>query len=195
MRTTLVTAIFLGRLVGAAIAEGDGSHGDGENPHHWGKEGHHGEKGVETQRGGSPPFRSHGEMFRRMDRDRDGKITKEEFLSSPRLARLPEEKRDKFFSRLDRDNDGLISREEIREMRNDAQRGARDEFRKLDVNGSGGLDFSEFSKGEFFGKLPEEKRRQIFERMDTDGSGEITAEDHPKGPPHRRPEEERDRVR
>jgi Ca2+-binding EF-hand superfamily protein len=125
-------------------------------------------------------------MFRRMDKDQDGKITKEEFFASPRMERLPEEKREEIFSRLDRDSDGMISGEEIHMMRRDAQRRARDEFRKLDENKSGGLDFAEFSKGEFFAKLPEEKRRQIFERMDTDGSGEITAEDRPKGPPHRR---------
>ena len=127
-------------------------------------------------------------MFRRMDKDQDGKITREEFYSSPRLERLPEEKRDRIFARLDRDGDGMISREEIGMMRRDAEKRARDEFRQLDENNSGGLDFAEFSKGEFFGKLPEEKRRQIFERMDTDGSGEITAEDRPKGPPRRRPD-------
>ena len=79
-------------------------------------------------------------------------------------------------------------------MRHDAERRAKDEFRELDADKSGGLNFEEFSKGKFFGKLPEAKRRQIFARMDTDGSGEINADDRPKGPPGK-PDVQRERDR
>lgn len=118
-----------------------------------------------------------------MDRDGDGNISKREFFASPRMEKLPENKREEFFERLDRDGDGLIKREEIVAMRRDNERRAMGRVRKLDTNKSGGLDFEEFSKGELFGKLPEEKRRQIFTRMDTDGNGEINGADKPKGPP------------
>lgn len=126
------------------------------------------------------------EMFKRMDQDGDGKISKREFFVSPRISQLPEEKREAIFARLDGDEDGFLTRREIRAMRQDAERRARDGFRKLDTDGSGGLSFEEYSRGEFAGKLPEDKRRQIFERMDTDGDGEITPEDRPKGPPRGR---------
>lgn len=124
-------------------------------------------------------------MFRRMDRDGDGKISKREFFASPRMERLPVEKREEIFARLDRDGDGFLTHREIMAMRHDAERRVRDGFRKLDTDNSGGLSFEEFSEGEFASKLPEEKRRQIFDRMDTDGDGEITAADRPEGAPER----------
>ena len=123
------------------------------------------------------------EMFKHMDRDGDGKISKREFFASPRMEQLPDEQRNAFFGRLDRDKDGSISREEIRMMRQQAERRAREDFRKLDEDKSGSVSFEEFSKGEFISKLPEEKRRQIFRRMDTDGNDMINGADQPKGPP------------
>lgn len=187
MRTTLVTVILAGIFASPAMAEGEIRPEKGDRPRHWGGEGHDGGKHMDRERRERPPFGNPGEMFRRMDKDRDGRITKGEFFAAPRMEGLPEEKRERIFSRLDRDSDGVISEEEIREMRRDAERRAREEFRELDADNSGGLDFAEFSKGKFFGKLPEAKRKQIFERMDTDGNGEITPEDRPAGPPHRKP--------
>ena len=123
------------------------------------------------------------EMFKRMDRDSDGKITKSEFFASPRIEQLSEEQRNALFARLDRDEDGLISREEIRMLRQQAERRARDDFRKLDVDKNGSVNFEEFSKGKFISKLPEEKQRQIYSRMDTDGNGVIDGADRPQVPP------------
>ena len=100
MRTTLVTAILLGTLVPSVMAEGEGTR------HGW-RDGQGDGKGGETERRKRPHFGGPGEMFRRMDKDQDGKITREEFYSSPRLERLPEEKRDRIFARLDRDGDGI----------------------------------------------------------------------------------------
>ena len=183
MRTILVTAVLAGIFAPAAMAEGEVRPERGrQRPE--GKDGaKHGEKGMR----GRPTFGASEEMFKRMDKDRDGNITKEELFSAQRMERLPKEKRDKIFARLDRDGDQMISKVEIREVRRDAVRRAKGAFRHLDEDKSGGLSFAEFSKGEFLGKLPEEKRRQIFQRMDTDGNGEINAEDRPKGPPRRKP--------
>lgn len=187
MKTLVLFGSIVGAVVSSALAE-EASRSDGKGPRFERRsEGDDRPQGHREGKRGRPPFGGPGEMFKRMDKDNDGIITKEEFFASPRLERLPEEKRDKLFSRLDSDGDGSVSREEIREMRKDAEDRAKREFRSLDKDGNGGLSFEEFSEGKFLSKLPEEKRRQIFERMDTDGSGEITAEDKPKGPP-RRPE-------
>jgi Ca2+-binding EF-hand superfamily protein len=97
---------------------------------------------------------------------------------------------------IDGDGDGFVSREEIRAMRHQAERRAMEGFRKLDTDGSGGVSFEEFSKGEFSSKLPEEKLRQVFNRMDTDGNGEINGDDRPNGSPGKpgaRPERRPDR--
>lgn len=191
MKTILVTAILAGILVPAVMAEGDAREERPEHPRPKGLQDKQGGKHIEKEgreKDGHerPPLGNPEEMFKRMDKDHDGKISKEEFLSAKHLQRLPEEKREKLFSRLDRDNDGIISKDEIRAMKQDAERKVKDQIRQLDKDKSGGISFAEFSKGKFFSKLPEDKRRQIFERMDTDGNGEINAEDHPKGPPHRK---------
>lgn len=170
MKTILVGGILAGVLTSAVVAEGERRPG-GERPERDGKRIPH--------RGGPE------EMFKHMDRDRDGKISKREFFASPRMQSLPEEKREAFFSRLDSDGDGFVSGEEIRAMRQQAERRAMEGFRKLDTDDSGGVSFEEFSKGEFSSKLPEEKRRQVFKKMDTDDSGEINGEDRPQGAPEK----------
>lgn len=189
MKMIITCGILAGVMVSTVYAGGEE-----RLPH----EGGRGERG--RMEGGGEGERKEGRrggggkdgegMFRRMDQDGDGGISRAEFFSAPRVERLPEEQRGLIFMRLDENGDGVVSRQEIRRVRDDEERERRamGDFRKLDADGSGGLSFEEFSKGEFFAKLPEERRREIFSRMDTDGSGEITAEDRPKGPPrHRRP--------
>lgn len=178
MKTIIISGILILAVASLASAEGEMQAEEGRKR---GEEGR--AEGKERRRG--PHSGEAEEMFRQMDMNGDKNISKEEFFAAPRLERLPEEKRKVIFERLDGDGDGMISRKEISRMRNDAERKAVEGFRKLDTDGSGGLDFEEFSQGEFFSKLPERRRRQMFDRMDTDGSGEITAEDRPKGPPHR----------
>jgi Ca2+-binding EF-hand superfamily protein len=179
MKTTLAGGILAGLLASGAMAEAEHRPG-GDRPQR---------DGEKEPLRGNPK-----EMFMRMDRDGDGKVSKREFFASPRMERLPVEKREEIFVRLDRDGDGFLTRREIRAMRQDAERRVRDGFRKLDTDGSGGLSFEEFSKGKFADKLPEERRLHIFRRLDTDGDGEITSADRPRGrpgppwKPERRPE-------
>lgn len=176
MKTILAGGILASVLASAAMAEGE-RRPDGARPPHDGEK--------------RPFLGGPDEMFKHMDKDGDGNISMQEFFASPRMERLPEEKREEIFGRLDRDGDGLIEREEIMAMRRDNERRAMEGFRKLDTDRSGGVSFEEFSKGEFSSKLPEEKRRQVFARMDTDGNGEINGADKPKGPPskpEKRPE-------
>lgn len=172
-KTLFAGVVCFGIVVSSAQAEREsgerGSRGGGR-PRGGGHEKHHPE--------------DHEEMFKRMDKDGDGRIRKEEFFAIPRLERLPEEKREHLFARLDRDGDGSLSLEEISQMRKDAMKRGWKRLRELDADGSAGVSFEEFSRSKFFQKLPEERRQQIFDRMDSDGDGEITARDKPKGPPH-----------
>lgn len=130
----------------------------------------------------------HHDIFKLLDKDGDGMISSEEFYASPRMQRLPQEKREEIFGRIDADADGQITPMEIRKMRQETHERHMNELRKLDTDQSGGLSFEELSKGEFFSKLPEEKRKEIFDRMDTNGDGQITPEDKPRDPRGPRPQ-------
>lgn len=190
MKTILVCAVCIGAITSSVFAE-DGLRTDkneskgGKRPDRESKE----RDGKHRK----PHLGRSGKMFKRMDSNGDEMISKEEFFASPRLARLPEEKREGIFIRLDGDGDGALSKREVHEIRKKGEVHAR-EFRELDLDGSGGLDFAEFSEGKFFKKLGDDKRREIFDRMDTNGDGEITPEDKPKKP-HRtkRPDKKTER--
>ncbi len=162
-------------MVSTAAAEADEPGGRGERGLRESKQGRHHHQRME-------------EIWKRLDRDGDARISKEEFFAMPRLAQLPEEKRERLFARLDADADGSLSPKEVGEMRREGEKRGWENLRQLDTDGSGGVSFEEFGKSDFFQKLPDDRRKQIFDRMDSDEDGQITAQDRPKGPPHRKRE-------
>jgi len=123
--------------------------------------------------GGPPPER----LFRRLDANRDGKITPDE---------VPEPRRERFkqlLARADRDGDGALDqREFIRGTRmapggltGDNQGGAQPDparlFRRMDRNSDGKLTADE---------VPEERRafvERLIRRADKDGDGALTLEE------------------
>lgn len=161
---------------------------------HLEKRGEDSQKGEERNGKMRPHPELESGMFEMLDKNKDKVITSEEFFAGPRMAKMPQEQRDKLFARMDLDGDGKVTPEEIRKMRQESHEKHMREVRQLDTDKSGGLSFEEMSLGNFFSKLPEEKRKQIFERMDTNGDGQITPEDKPQGPrpqPENREREER----
>jgi len=62
--------------------------------------------------GGDKPRPSPEEMFKKLDTDGDGFISKEEFLASPR-AQENKEKAEARFTELDTNKDGKLSKEEM----------------------------------------------------------------------------------
>ena len=134
---------------------------------------------IHRERKGHRPPRENAAAFQRMDTDGDHLISKREFAQLPRLSRLQEAKRNEIFSRLDKDADGNLTKSEVQQMLRGGDPRKID-FKRLDTNKSGGLDFCEFSQGNFFKKLPEKKRRQIFKRLDPDGNREISPKDQPE---------------
>ena len=60
-------------------------------------------------------------------------------------------------------------------------------WKKADTDGDGFLSLAEFSAMERPGRLPPEKRGEIFKRIDKNNDGRIGASEMPKGPPRGMP--------
>ena len=69
--------------------------------------------GKRERRGMDRPL---GEGLKAADFNYDGLISKEELAAMPRIANLPEEKREKLFKRLDKNGDGSLGRDELGHM-------------------------------------------------------------------------------
>ncbi|MEO8614233.1 MAG: EF-hand domain-containing protein [Luteolibacter sp.] len=130
------------------------------------------------------------ELWRMVDADRDGFISRAEFDAVPRIQNLSDEKRGDLFKRLDKDGDGKLSREEIGSIGKDREGADGHRMQRLwelDTDKSGGISFEEFQAGEFFKRLPLEKQQAVFKRLDTNGDGVISPSDRPE-PPFKRPD-------
>lgn len=114
--------------------------------------------------------------FRRLDRDQSDALDLAEFSQAKEVAEKEEDARVAIFKRIDRNKDGVIQREELKGSGRSKSRHDLD-FKKYDTNDSGGLDYAEFSKLPFVGRLPDERRRAHFDRIDTDNNGEISRDE------------------
>ena len=95
------------------------------------------------------PEEKRNEIFRRLDKDADGKLGADELGHFGKNHH--DGQRDQPMKRL----------------------------WELDSDKSGGISFEEFKGGQFFMKLLPEKQQAVFQRLDTDGDGVITPKDRP----------------
>ena len=152
--------------------------------------------------GGVRPMQS----LRDLDADRDGSVSFEEFQKGRFASRLAEDKQREFFDRLDHNGDGRLSPEDRREPGPDGPPGPgrppggdrppgpdRPQgpppepgvvFERLDGNGDGSLDFTEFGKVPWLKGAGEDALEDAFERMDANGDQKLErAEFKPPHPP------------
>ena len=99
------------------------------------------------------------QRMKRFDSDGDGKVTREEFRGSERM-----------FDRFDKDNDGVITQDEVRRRGSDSLQRAADSdkdgkvskeewtalFDRMDTNGDGTLDASEFRTPKSVDRAPKQ---------------------------------------
>jgi len=129
-----------------------------------------GRQGGQQGQGGDP-----AQMFKRLDKDGDGKITAEEFPRGPEAF-------ERLAQRLDKDGDGALSIEEMAAMRGQGRggqggregrggKGAQGGFvKRFDKDEDGKVSAEEFPRGK-------EAFEKLLERADKDGDGLISTEE------------------
>lgn len=117
---------------------------------------------------GAPSAEMLNHIFQRLDTDKSGKISPQEFEANPRLERASEEQKKKLFQRLDKNGDGQLQRNELKHEKPPTQRNWHTE---------GPLTFEKFAEQPRVAKLPPQAQRDLFERMDRNDDGKIDKED------------------
>lgn len=137
-----------------------------------------GERGNPNgRRGGDRHFR---EFLNKADTDKDGAVSRAEFVALERISKLPVEKQNGIFDHLDKNSDGQIRKDELRmPPRPGDGRPPIPDLAELDVNRDGGVDFVEFKASPFVGRLPVDKQKSFFERLDRNKDGKVSREDKP----------------
>lgn len=145
------------------------------------------------------------EFWKKVDTNRDQKLSKEEFVQLPRISQLPPEKQDKLFAHLDKNRGGFLEPGEMippgaaanpdTPPPGDPKRRPMPRIAEMDRDGDRKITFEEFVQSAMVAKLPEDRRRKIFDTMDRNHDGTLSPEDGPvpgQGP--RRPEGRPDRA-
>jgi Ca2+-binding EF-hand superfamily protein len=109
-----------------------------------------------------------GEMFKRLDTNHDGVLTKDE-LQAKGAQRVAQS-----FDKLDRDKDGMITQDEMKEARTTRMAAmkehAEERFKTADKNGDGSL-----SKEEATASMP--RLAQRFDSLDQNKDGQLSSDE------------------
>jgi len=107
------------------------------------------------------------------------------FIASQLLSKNEKEQIDKVFRAMDKNGDGVLTKEEIKHgyleyfgrTLNDAE--IDEMFKKVDADGSGAIDYSEFIVATMNEKnlLSNNKLQTAFKMFDKDGGGSISVEE------------------
>lgn len=124
----------------------------------------------------------HGRFFAKADEDKDGRVSREEFVKNPPFAQADPERLNKMFDRMDRNSDGFLDGKDRapgggRKRPPGDRRPPRIEFEKLDLDQDGAISWPEFQKSPKPRPIGEEDLRQHFDKIDADSNGKLSAEE------------------
>lgn len=166
-----------------------------------------------------PPKGGDHEMMRRriiphlreLDINNDMAISKEEFLRSPMIEKLPKERQDAIFKMMDRDGDGKLTPldrpdgppeagpDDPERRNNKKNRPGKPENRpfsddsppgmpindavidRMDTNHDGRVDFTEFRQSAYVSSLGEDEQEDRFQQIDTDKNHQLSREELTNG--------------
>ena len=106
------------------------------------------------------------ELFKRVDHDKDGKVTEKEFV----VAVLYD-----VFATEDKDGDGKVTKEQALAAATVSKERAEEEYAIMDQEGKGYLVFGDL----FRSKTALDDLRKDWKKLDKKGKGHITLEDLP----------------
>lgn len=111
----------------------------------------------------------HLDLFKLMDTDRSGSVSKDEFLAEWHTARLEEEQLERLWASEDKNGDGVISWAEFGGPKGNV-------FAHLDLNHDNRLSWDEFSGADWQVTLhrPLPDVKELFQREDTDKDGAVS---------------------
>ncbi|HET9577894.1 MAG TPA: EF-hand domain-containing protein [Usitatibacter sp.] len=101
----------------------------------------------------------HGGFFKKLDKDGDGRISRDEAAAAPRLAQ--------HFDEIDANHDGLLTRDELKAAH---QARAQARFSKIDTDGDGRISLAE-------AQANAPRLAQHFDRVDANHDGFVTPEE------------------
>lgn len=116
----------------------------------------------------------HGRFLAKADKDKDGRISREEFIANPPFAQADQERLNKMFDRMDGNSDGFLDRKD-HGAAGGRKRPPRMDFKKLDSNQDGSVNWQEFKKAPVTRSTPEKERREQFNRIDSNKDGKLDA--------------------
>lgn len=136
------------------------------------------------------PKDEHRPNFRNWDKNGDGAVDLEEFKATPMAKDTPAEELEKRFRHLDRNGNGKLEGEELAPQRRGVdqpkeRREGRVDFKRLDANGDGAVDFEEFKAAPFAKGVSEDALETRFQHMDRNGDKKL---DGPEFAPPPKPE-------
>lgn len=126
-------------------------------------------------KGQKKPPEDFGHLLRQTDKNKDRKITFEEFSGHPRFAQLKETQQKRLFERMDRNENGVIDPKDQPERTSSGK-----VHKDFDENKNGSLSLEEFLKMPHVERMPKKIREKSFSRLDKDQNGEISVEEFKK---------------
>lgn len=124
----------------------------------------------------------HVHSLAKADTNKDGRVSREEFVANPPFAQNDPERLNKMFDRMDQNSDGFLDRKDYglgggRKRPLGEKRSPRLDSEKWDLNRDGVLDWEEFQKSPAPRSFPDEERRQQFEKMDSNNDEQLSLEE------------------